>query len=137
MIVEHWTYILLLNSVLRTTIFGFGKAQKYEDAAEAFVKAGNAYKLANLWQSAGKGIEVDEEFYCWLLSSDTKGDCFIQAADSQAALGPESVGHHDVAAKLIEAANCYKKISPVDAVNAFQRAIDLYNDNGRFGTSAR
>ena len=38
----------------RTTIFGFGKSQKYEDAAEAFVKAGNAYKLANLWESAGK-----------------------------------------------------------------------------------
>lgn len=39
--------------VFRTLIFGFGKTQKYEDAAEAFVKAGNAYKLANLWQSAG------------------------------------------------------------------------------------
>jgi hypothetical protein len=38
----------------RTTIFGFGKSQKYEDAAEAFVKSGNAYKLSNLWESAGK-----------------------------------------------------------------------------------
>eukprot|EP01036_Dinobryon_divergens_P026855 gene26855-35547_t len=105
------------KALKRTLIFGFGKTQKFEDAAEAFVKAGNAYKLANLWQSAG--------------------DCFLQAADSQSQLGAESIGHHDIAAKLIEAANCYKKISPVDAVSAFRRAIDLYNDAGRFGTSAR
>ena len=45
---------------IRTLIFGFGKTQKYEDAADAFVKAGNAYKLANLWQSAGPIVFMEK-----------------------------------------------------------------------------
>lgn len=44
------------KALKRTTIFGFGKNQKYEDAAELFTKAGNAFKLANQWQSAGEAF---------------------------------------------------------------------------------
>lgn len=98
----------------RTTIFGFGKAQKYEDAAEAFVKAGNAYKLANLWQSSG--------------------DAFIQAAEAWHQRGESAT---EVINALVEAGNSYKRINPVDAVKAFERAIEMYNENGRFGMSAR
>lgn len=97
----------------RTTIFGFGKVQKYEDAAEAFKNAGNAYKLASLWQSAG--------------------DVFLQAAEANQMAGNAS----DTTTNLVEAANCYKKISPLDAVNAYRKAIDLYNEGGRFGMSSR
>lgn len=38
------------------SVFGIGKYQKYEDAAELFTKAGNAFKLANQWQSAGNAF---------------------------------------------------------------------------------
>ena len=133
------------NSALnRTTIFGFGKSKKYEDAAEAFTKvlytcfmlyhvvfhpnhvvndfvmlhrfistclifllstsslppqlshtlfqAGNAFKLAALWESAG--------------------DAFLKAA--------ECLKHEneltDSASKLVEAGNCFKKINPVKAI---------------------
>jgi hypothetical protein len=61
------------SALRRSTIFGFGKAQKFEDAAEAFVKAGNAFKLSSLWESAGcfrfeieafrKPFVVHEYFY--------------------------------------------------------------------------
>lgn len=98
----------------RTTIFGFGKQQKYEDAADFFTKAGNAFKLENQWQSAG--------------------DAFLQAADAWMQAGENRT---DAVNQIIEAGNCYKKINPVEAIKAFQRAIEFYNENGRFGSSAR
>jgi alpha-soluble NSF attachment protein len=98
----------------RSTIFGFGKQQKYEDAADLFTKAGNAFKLSNQWQSAGDAFLQSSE--AWMQAGDNKTDAVNQ---------------------IVEAGNCYKKINPVDAVKAFQRAIEHYNENGRFGSSAR
>jgi len=97
----------------KTLIFGFGKTQKYEDAAEHFRNAGNAYKLSNQWKSAG--------------------ECFVQASEAYAVLDQSS----DVTGNLVEAAQCYKKLDPAKAVETFRKAIDLYNLNGRFGMSSR
>lgn len=97
----------------RTLIFGFGKQQKFEDAAEAFKNAGNAYKLASLWQSAG--------------------DVFMQAGDAYMKVDSTT----DATACVVEAAQCYKKVDPNAAVIAYQQAIDMYNTNGRFGMSSR
>ena len=44
---------------------------------------------------------------------------------------------NDATNSLIEAGNCFKKCSPVNAVRALTEAIELYNGNGRFGQSAR
>lgn len=100
-----------------TSVFGLGggKAQKLEEASEIFVKAGNAYKLANLWQSAG--------------------EMFTKAAESLAEASNESKS--DVASKYSEAGKCYKKINPELAVLAMQKAVNEFNDMGRFGASAR
>jgi alpha-soluble NSF attachment protein len=99
----------------RTIIFGFGRSQKYEDAAEHFKTAGNAYKLANLWQSAG--------------------DAFLQAADAY--LKADASSGNEATSAVVEAAQSYKKINPSDAVSAYRRAIDMYNETGRFGMSSR
>jgi alpha-soluble NSF attachment protein len=97
----------------RTTIFGFGKKQKFEDAAEAFKKAGNAFKLANLWESAGKAF----------LKS---ADCQLQVEEA-----------NDAATQFVEAGNCFKKIDAGKAVKALKKAIEIYNEAGRFSQSAR
>lgn len=97
----------------RSTFFGFGKSQKYEDAADFFTKAGNSYKLANQWQSAG--------------------EAFMKAANAVRSTDMPN----DAATSFVEAANCFKKISPTEAVEAYQQAIAIYNDNGRFAMSAR
>jgi alpha-soluble NSF attachment protein len=97
----------------RTTIFGFGKAQKYEDAADSFKKAGIAYKLANQYQSAG--------------------DVYLQSADAYINVDSQS----EAINQIVEAAGCYKRINPESAITAYERAIELYNDGGRFGMSAR
>jgi len=102
-----------VKALNRTLIFGFGRDKKFEDAAEAFKNAGNAYKLASLWQSAG--------------------DVFMQAADAYLKLDSTT----DATAAIVEAAQCYKQTNPGDAVSAYRQAIDIYNANGRFGMSSR
>lgn len=74
------------KALSRTTIFGFGKQQKYEDASAAFIKAGNAYKLSKDWHSAG--------------------DMFIKAAECQKQL--DSNG--DACNSYVEAGGCYAKV---------------------------
>lgn len=97
----------------RSTIFGFGKTKKFEDAAEAFTKAGNAYKLATRWQEAG--------------------EMFLKASTAHKELGSDS----DTVNSIVEAGNCFKKVNPVECIKAFTSAIELYNLSGRFGMSAR
>lgn len=98
----------------RTTIFGFGRQQKYEDAADYFTKAGNAYKLAG--------------------AMDDAGNAFLECANAYEQAGDNK---NDVVNAFVEAGNCFKKTNPVSAVTAFQKAIELYNDSGRVGMSAR
>mmetsp|Transcript_16287 Transcript_16287/g.15611 ORF Transcript_16287/g.15611 Transcript_16287/m.15611 type:complete len:299 (-) Transcript_16287:212-1108(-) len=101
------------KALKRSTLFGFGKAQKYEDAAEAFTKAGNAFKLANLWESGGKA--------------------FLKAAEQQLIMKEVN----EAGSRLIEAGNCFKKVNPKEAIKAFNQAIDIYNESGRFSLSSR
>lgn len=101
------------NALKRSTIFGFGKTQKYEDAAEAFKGSGNAYKLASLWQSAG--------------------DVFLKASDAYEMVDSAN----DSTNMIVEAAQCYRKVNPLDSVKAYRRVIGKYNDVGKFGQSAR
>jgi alpha-soluble NSF attachment protein len=109
------SYLTEANKALnRSTFFGIGKQQKFTDAAKSFTKAGNVFKLLNQWQSAG--------------------DVFLQAADALMQAGDNK---NEVIEAIVEAGNCYKKINPVEAVKAFQNAINYYNEIGRFGSSAR
>lgn len=97
------------------SIFGFGASEKYEEAAELFIKAANAFKLSNEWQSAGDALKEASDAFLLSGSSDS-----------------------GVTNSLVEAGNCFKKASnPVEALSMFQRAIEKYNENGKFGQSAR
>lgn len=82
-----------LKSLNRFTIFGFGKAQKFEDAADLFTKAGNAYKLANLWESAGE-------------SFNQAADSFISAGQ----ISGNTFNSSDAVNAYAEAGNCFKKV---------------------------
>lgn len=109
-------YMAEANKVLsKRSIFGglLSKSTKYEEAAEFFVKAGNSYKLANQWQSAGEAFTLAARN---TLLTDMPGD---------------AVNH------FVEAGNAFKKINPSEAISSFNEAIKLYNDNGRFAMSAR
>ncbi len=99
----------------RSTIFGFGKAQKFQDAAEAFQKAGNAYKLTAEYPQAGQSF---------LRASE----CFEKAES----------GNSDVLTALVEAGNCFKMGNDIQrAVDVFSRAIMADEETQRFGQCAR
>lgn len=95
-------------------LFGFVKSPKFDEAADWFTKAGNAFKLDNLWKSAG--------------------DSFLRSADAWSKSGDNRT---DEINSLVEAASCYKKIDPVEAVKTFQKAIEMYKEAGRFGMAAK
>jgi alpha-soluble NSF attachment protein len=106
---------ILNNTGMLESIFGFGKSQKYEDASQSFSQAGNSYKVANNWQSAG--------------------EMFLKAADINQMVSDSS--QTDTINYIVEAGNSFKKISPVDAINAFQKAIQLYSSSGRYDQAAK
>lgn len=97
----------------KVTLFGFGKSANKEQAAELYKSAGNAYKLSNSWESSG--------------------NAFLKAAESilQSESKSEAVNYY------VEAGNSFKKVSLVDAITSYMKAIDLYAENGRFGMCAR
>ena len=89
-----------------------GSTQKYEDAAELFTKAGNAYKLKKQYDDAGL--------------------MYVKCAECHKERGETN----DMINSFVEAGNIYKKSDPVKAIDAFTKAINGFNDSGRFGRSA-
>lgn len=95
-------------------LFGlFKSGGKDEEAAELYVKAANTYKIGKHWKQAG--------------------DAFKEAASSHS----NKSSRHDAATALVDAANCYRKVSAQEAVDCLRQAIDIYTDMGRFTIAAK
>lgn len=92
--------------------FGGGNT-KQEEAAELYVRAANAFKMAKKWSMAG--------------------EAFCKAAELQLALGSK----HEGATHYCEAGNCYRKGDANEAVRCLQKAIEIYTDMGRFTIAAK
>eukprot|EP00731_Ephydatia_muelleri_P027295 Em0019g168a len=91
----------------------FGGPAKMEEAADLYVKAANAYKIAKKHTAAGNAFRKAAEIHFKL---DTK---------------------HEGAAILADAGQVLKKDSPKEAVECYQRAIEVYTDMGKFSMAAR
>jgi len=91
----------------------FGGSNKQDEALECYARAANLFKMAKKWTSAGNT-------FCTIANHHIK------------------FGHkHDAATSFVDAANCYKKNDPKEAVVCLQKAIDIYTDMGRFVISAK
>ncbi|CAH9057943.1 unnamed protein product [Cuscuta epithymum] len=88
-------------------------SNKYEDAAELYEKAANAFKLAKSWDKAGETYVKMAEIY-------EKLDSIHEAANAYASAGKN-----------------YKKTNPEEAVNCLSKAVDLFKVNGRLDMAAR
>ncbi|CAG9465074.1 unnamed protein product [Pedinophyceae sp. YPF-701] len=86
---------------------------KYEDAAEYLEQATSAFKLAKAWGEAA--------------------ETFLKLSDVHLKLSSQ----YEAATTIAEAGNCYKKVSPPDALHCFERAADLYMQAGRLQMAAR
>jgi len=103
------------KALSRTTIFGFGQTKKLEDAADAYNRAGNYFKLGNDFKKAAT--------------------CYKKAVEQWLQTGED---RSEITSGIIEAANCYKRAGDVvKAIDMFERAIESYNDKGRIGQGAR
>ncbi|KAK4750153.1 hypothetical protein SAY87_027602 [Trapa incisa] len=92
---------------------------KYEDAADLFDKAANCFKLSKAWDRAGST-------YIKL------ADCHLKASSTCL-----SESKHEAASSNVNAANCYKKTSPKEAVSCLERAVNLFMEIGRLNMAAR
>eukprot|EP00794_Sanderia_malayensis_P019949 gene19949-21903_t len=92
----------------------FGGATKLEDAADLYIRAGNAFKMAKKWSAAG--------------------NAFCEAARLKL---NHLQNKHEAGSQFVEAANCFKKSDFDEAVNCLQRAIEIFTDMGRFTMAAK
>ncbi|KAL3650325.1 hypothetical protein CASFOL_006728 [Castilleja foliolosa] len=86
---------------------------KYEDAAELFDKAANAFKLAKSWDQAGA-------VYVKLANCHLKLDSKHEAANAYA-----------------DAAHCYKKTNIKESISCLEQSVNMFLDIGRHNMSAR
>ncbi|PJF19419.1 hypothetical protein PSACC_00810 [Paramicrosporidium saccamoebae] len=93
-------------------ILFFSASPDYTEAAERYNRAGNAFKSCKEWRSAG--------------------DAFCKAAEMDVAAGEVD----ESARKLLNAASCYKKCDPAEAVTNIQAALEVLLRSGRFHLAA-
>lgn len=91
----------------------FGGTSKLEDAAEMYISAGNMFKMGQKWSAAGKA--------------------FMEAAQLQINLQSK----HEAGQRYVDAGNCFKKTDVEEAVRAYEMAINIYTDMGRFTMAAK
>jgi alpha-soluble NSF attachment protein len=93
-------------------MFG-SKEGKFEDAAELFTKAGNAFKVSKNFEMAGDSFK-------------RAGGCYQQIGSQ-----------HEAATSFQESGNAFKKVNTTDAVEMLIRTIDILADLGRFSQVAK
>jgi alpha-soluble NSF attachment protein len=91
----------------------FGGASKQDEALECYGRAANLFKMAKKWGQAGNT-------FCTIANHHSKAG-----------------NKHDSATNYVDAANCYKKTDPKEAVASLQKAVDIYTDMGRFTIAAK
>lgn len=95
---------------LKPSLFSFF-SNKTEEAAELFEKAAGQFKIAKLWNDAGK--------------------TYVEAADTYKKAGSMNAGLY------AEAAKCFTKCSPAEALKTYRIATELYMEENRFSTAAK
>jgi len=86
---------------------------KWEEAAEAYTKAANLFKMAKKYEEAGKA--------------------FIKVAECHLKLDSK----HEAATSYGSAASCFKKNSTAECVDCLKKAVELFTGEGRFAIAAK
>ena len=102
------------NTLKKSTWFATSTERKYEDAAESFTKAANAYKVGGCHDEAGNAYQRAAELY----------------KDKLKSLGEASKC-------LSDAGACLKKSNPTEAVGCYRSAVTLLCDAGRLNQAAK
>lgn len=95
-----------------SSMLGGGNAYRFEEAAELYIQAANAFRLQKEYRSAGQAFE--------------------KAAQCQ----QKSDSKDDAANTLVEAYKSYRNSEPQDAVRVLEQAIHLFTLRGQFRRAA-
>jgi alpha-soluble NSF attachment protein len=95
-----------------SSVFG-GGGNKVDEAIECYQRAANMFKMSKKWGNAG--------------------EAFVKAAE----LHLKNGSRHDCATCYCDAATCYKKSDPKEAVACLEKAIEQYLEMGRFSLAAK
>jgi len=98
----------------KRTWFASSTERKYEDAAECYDKAANAFKIGGFHQEAGDAYTKSAEIYNTNLKNVS-----------------------EACKALSNAGSCYSKVSPTDAITAYRSAITLLCDSSRLTQAAK
>jgi uncharacterized protein HemY len=66
------------RALARFTVFGFGQAQKWEDAADNFLKAANSYKSTRSWAEAADMFEKVADLQLKLSSTHDACSAYVE-----------------------------------------------------------
>ncbi|KAJ8438647.1 hypothetical protein Cgig2_016393 [Carnegiea gigantea] len=85
----------------------------YADVAELYNKAASSFKFFNSWDQAGS--------------------CYIKLAECHLKMDSKL----EAASAYVDAAICYKKTSPIQAISCLEEAVNLFSGIGKSGMAAR
>lgn len=102
------------STLKKSTWFASSSERKYEDAAELYSKAANAYKVGGLNDEAGAAYQQAAELY----------------KDKLTSLGEASKC-------LSDAGACLKTSNPAEAIGCYRSAVTLLCDAGRLNQAAK
>jgi alpha-soluble NSF attachment protein len=102
------------KTLAKKTWFSSSAEQKYEDAAELYQKAGNAFKVGGFHKEAGESYHKAADLYQNKLKNGM-----------------------EASKNLTETGHCYKKVDSKKAIESYRNSIEILCDAGRLTQAAR
>lgn len=91
----------------------FNKSGKYEEAADLYANAANAFKMDKMFREAG--------------------EAYLEAASMQSRLN----SRNELAGTYVDASKCFKKVDPEKAIKCLSKAVDVFRDMRRQNIAAK
>jgi alpha-soluble NSF attachment protein len=114
----------------RGGFFGGGGSSRYEEAAELYTQAANAFRLQKL------GTFLTSFLFCGYCSLTIIGKEAGQALEKAAQMQMKTDEKDDAANTLVEAYKSYRRTDPQDAARTLKQAISLFTGKGNFRRAA-
>jgi alpha-soluble NSF attachment protein len=110
-------------------------SQKHEEKAEAHLEKANKCitKLFKDWEGGEENFTKAANAFKMAQKHQEAGAAFMKAAECQIKLKAP----FEAATHMVSAAGSFKRSSPRDAVDALQKACEIYTDSGKFHMAAQ
>lgn len=127
----------------------FGAGSKYEDAGEAFVRAGNAYKVSKCCECCCDCVATPSRWHsccaldrsmltgCDLSCLTSSGEKAAEAYKKAAEMDVKTDNAHEAATHTLEAAKALKRVNVAEAIELYLTVVTQYEELGKFSAAAK